>query len=219
MKKLFVTRNADRMGVGLGVVFAVLGWYVAAVLPHEGAEGKILISIVAINGLAGFSFSRIASYLYVLKDPNQEKTVRLLFAFYMGSWFGCIQATSMGIPNGIESFAIHGIFQTVAFGGVMYVFGGSNRKGFDPVGHAYDLGEPSELNRKFLWYPFAMVICVIILGITFQKPIPVALVWAGFLVGMPELHPRRSKGTWRRLGGLWFTLCVGAVSFSHVILD
>lgn len=219
MKKLFVTRNADRMGVGSGIVFAVLGWFVAADLPHNGLAGRELVGVVAICGMLGFSLSKIVSYRFSLGNPEQEKTARRLHAFYMGAWFGCWMTPVVGGPDGMVSFATNAIIQTIVFGSFMYAFGGSKRNGFDPDGQAYDLENPNEFNRRFLLYPIVMVICVIVTGITLQKPIPVALVWAGFLVGMPELHPRKSKGTWRRLGELWFILCVGAVSFSHVILD
>lgn len=210
MKDYFVTRNADRMGVVVGVVIAAMGWFVAAVLPHNGLAGRELVGVVAICGMLGFSLSKIVSYSFPLDDPEQEKTARRLYAFYMGAWLGCYMATAMGVREGMARFAIIAIIQLVIFGGAMFVISGWRRYSFDTSGFGYDLENPAEVTGRVLWFPFAMIVAVTAIAIGFEKPILVSFIWAGFMVEIPELHPRLDTGIWRRVGQGWVVLSFGA---------
>lgn len=124
VKYYFVLRNVDRFGIVMGVGVAALGWVVAGVLPNEKPAEKDLAAVVLISAVVGVSAGRWVGYQLPMPDAGQGQVARRLLAIYMGLWFGCFQAVTMGAGGGMASFAVHGVMQTVVFAGVMYFFNG-----------------------------------------------------------------------------------------------
>jgi hypothetical protein len=217
VKDYFVLRNVDRFGIAMGVGIAALWWVVAGVLPHEKPQGKDLAAVVLISAVVGVSASRWVGYQLPMPDAGQGRVARRLLAIYMGLWFGCFQAVTMGAGGGMASFAVHGVMQTVVFGGVMYFSMADPRVRAKAPVLAFDPDRPRDLWPGRGWflklYPAVVVAVTGGVGLASRDPFWTGLVWAITLTGIPPLFAPKRTGVWGWLRLLFVGGCAGAAAW------
>lgn len=217
MKDYFVLRNVDRFGVAMGVGIAALGWFAAGVLPNEKPAAKDLAAVVLISAVVGVSASRWVGYQLPMPDAGQGRVARRLLALYMGLWFGCFQAVTTGAGGGMASFAVHGVMQTVIFGGGMYVFMVDPRERAKAPVLAFDPDRPCDLGPGRGWflklYPAIVVAVTGGVGLASRDPFWTGLVWAIALAGIPPLFAPKRTGVWEWLIMLFVGGCAGVAAW------
>jgi len=217
VKDYFVLRNVDRFGIVMGVGIAALGWFAAGVLPNEKPPEKDLAAVVLISAVVGVSFSRWVGYQLPMPDAGQGQAARRLLAIYMGLWFGCCQAVTMGAGGGMASFAVHGAMQTVGFGGVMYFLMAYPRERAKAPVWAFDPDRPRDLGPGRGWflklYPAIVVAVTGGVGLASRDPYWTGLVWAIALTGIPPLFAPKRTGVWGWLLLLFVGGCAGMAAW------
>ena len=217
MKDVIVTRNADRMGVQMGAIFALLGLFGSTIL-HDNHESSSLLIIAAICGFFGFGLPRMNSYSFPLDDPLQERIARRLSAFYLGAWAGGAFAVVVGGLESTQGFLVFAVTGTLVFGVMHFVFMKKRRYEFDTAGFGYDLNNPVKLEGRLIWFPFAFVGAVTLMAFGTSKALSVACFWAAMIHAIPELHPRLDTGVWRWIGAGWVGLCLGVILYAVILM-